>query len=96
MTVNSEFGRELEETIGALCKVPPRDLNREFTYIHTRAHAYTWVGTKVPGKILIFKYDYVRCTAHCACWYMHEHSALLSDGFDLMWKKKTGPLYRFK
>jgi hypothetical protein len=38
MTVNSEFERELEETIGALCKVPPRDLNREFTYTHTHTH----------------------------------------------------------
>ena len=59
MTVNSEFERELEETIGALCKVPPRDLNREFTYIyiyiythtHTHTHTHTVGGYKVSGKI---------------------------------------------
>lgn len=33
------------------------------------------------------KFYYVRCTDHRACWYKHEHPALLWSGFDFMWKK---------
>jgi hypothetical protein len=43
MTVNSEFERGLEETIGALCTVPPRDLNREFTYVYVCVYIYIYI-----------------------------------------------------